>query len=198
MPRSAEREIFFRRFLFYSFFFCACICKRKSGLDSLLQWGIDRFAEQTRLASPRQEQSCRRRRLRERFFEKSTFLVLFTDEKYQKSSKDFPSLENLPASSRFTLCKQSSPSGANIASEPSGNSLTSATGSKRPRADSDSLQCHVGLQRTSRELTDSRKRTRSASPRQGVQIWVLKLGSLCAEGMEIYFLFCLLTGLGLV
>ena len=110
-------------FFLIAFSFAAAFAKEKAG--------IDRFAEQTRLASPRQEQSCRRRRLRERFFEKSTFLVLFTDEKYQKSSKDFPSLENLPASSRFTLCKQSSPSGANIASEPSGNSLTSATGSKR-------------------------------------------------------------------
>ena len=49
----------------------------------------------------------------------------------QKSSKDFPSLENLPASSRFALCKQSSPSDANIASELSCYSLSLATGSKR-------------------------------------------------------------------
>ena len=40
--------------------------------------------------------------------------------------------------------------GANIASEPSHYSITTATGSKRPRADSDSLLCHVGLWRTSR------------------------------------------------
>ena len=72
------------------------------------------------------------------------------DGVYQKSSKDFPSLENLPASSRFALCKQPSPSGANIASEPSRYSLTTATGSKRSSADSDSLLCHVGLWRTSR------------------------------------------------
>ena len=72
------------------------------------------------------------------------------DGVYQKSSKDFPSLENLPASSRFALCKQSSPSGANIASEPSHYSLTMATGSKRSSADSDSLLCHVMLRRTSR------------------------------------------------
>ena len=72
------------------------------------------------------------------------------DGVYQKSSKDFPSLENLPASSRFALCKQSSPSGANIASEPSHYSLTMATGSKRSSADSDSLLCHVRLRRTSR------------------------------------------------
>ena len=31
LSRSAEREISARRFLFYSIFFCACICKRKSG-----------------------------------------------------------------------------------------------------------------------------------------------------------------------
>ena len=30
---SAEREIFFRRFLFCSFFFCAFFVKRKSGMD---------------------------------------------------------------------------------------------------------------------------------------------------------------------
>ena len=78
------------------------------------------------------------------------FIVLLNDQKYQKSSKDFPSLENLPASSRFALCKQPSPSGANIASEPSDYSIVTATGSKRSSADSDSLLCHVGLWRTSR------------------------------------------------
>ena len=72
------------------------------------------------------------------------------DGVYQKSSKDFPSLENLPASSHFALCKQSSPSGANIASEPSHYSLTMATGSKRSSADSDLLLCHVRLWQTSR------------------------------------------------
>ena len=97
------------------------------------------------------------------------------DGVYQKSHKVVPALCILPASSRFASYKQPSPSGANIASEPSNRSLTTATGSKRPRADSDLLLCHVRLWRTSRELTDSRKRTRSASPRQGVQIWVRKL-----------------------
>ena len=72
------------------------------------------------------------------------------DGVYQKSSKDFPSLENLPASSRFALCKQPSPSGANRASEPSSYSIVTATGSKRSSADSDSLLCHVRLWRTSR------------------------------------------------
>ena len=62
--------------------------------------------------------------------------------------------------------------GANTLPRPSRYSLATATGSKRLSADSDSLLCHVRLWRTSRELTDSRKRTRSASPRQGVQIWV--------------------------
>ena len=33
LSRSAEREIFFRRFLFCSFFFCAFFVKRKSGMD---------------------------------------------------------------------------------------------------------------------------------------------------------------------
>ena len=94
------------------------------------------------------------------------------DGVYQKSSKDFPSLENLPASSHFASCKQPSPSGANTLPRPSRYSLAAATGSKRSSADSDLLLCHVRLWRTSRELTDSRKRTRSASPRQGVQIWV--------------------------
>ena len=94
------------------------------------------------------------------------------DGVYQKSSKDFPSLENLPASSHFASCKQPSPSGANTLPRPSRYSLAAATGSKRSSADSDLLLCHVGLWRTSRELTDSRKRTRSASPRQGVQVWV--------------------------
>ena len=69
----------------------------------------------------------------------------------EKNQKDgFPSLENLPASSRFAFCKQSSPSGANIASEPSDHSIAAATGSKRSSADSDSLLCHVRLWRTSR------------------------------------------------
>ena len=68
----------------------------------------------------------------------------------KKSSKDFPSLENLPASSRPALCKHLSPSGANIASEPSNYSIVTATGSKRSSADSDSLLCHVRLWRTSR------------------------------------------------
>ena len=39
---------------------------------------------------------------------------------------------------------------ANKVPRPSDYSLTMATGSKRPRADSDSLLCHVGLWRTSR------------------------------------------------
>ena len=72
------------------------------------------------------------------------------DGVYQKSSKDFPSLENLPASSRFALCKQPSPSGANRASEPSSYSIVTATGSKRSSADSDLLLCHVRLWRASR------------------------------------------------
>ena len=73
-----------------------------------------------------------RRSLSKKYEDTFSLIVLFSDEKYQKSSKDFPSLENLPASSRFALCKQSSPSGANIAGEPSHSSIATATGSKRP------------------------------------------------------------------
>ena len=99
------------------------------------------------------------------------------DGVYQKSSKDFPSLENLPASSHFASCKQPSPSGANTLPRPSRYSIATVTGSKRPRADSDLPLCHVRLRRTSRELTDSRKRTRSASPRQGGLILGACLGA---------------------
>ena len=72
------------------------------------------------------------------------------DQKYQKSHKVVPALCILPASSRLALFKQPSPSGANIASEPSDRNLSTATGSKRSSADSDLLLCHVGLWRTSR------------------------------------------------
>ena len=72
------------------------------------------------------------------------------DQKYQKSHKVVPALCILPASSRLALFKQPSPSGANIASEPSNRNLSAATGSKRSSADSDLLLCHVRLRRTSR------------------------------------------------
>ena len=72
------------------------------------------------------------------------------DQKYQKPHKVVPALCILPASSRFASYKQPSPSGANIASEPSRYSLAAATGSKRSSADSDSLLCHVRLWQTSR------------------------------------------------
>ena len=77
-------------------------------------------------------------------------VVLFSDEKYQKSHKVVPALCILPASACLTLCEHLSPSGANIASEPSRYSVATATGSKRSSADSDSLLCHVRLWRTSR------------------------------------------------
>ncbi len=79
-----------------------------------------------------------------------SFLVLFNDEKYQKSHKVVPALCILPASSHHVLFKQPSPSGANIASEPSNRNLSTATGSKRSNADSDLLLCHVRLRQTSR------------------------------------------------
>ena len=87
-----------------------------------------------------------RRYLKKLFF----FIVLLYDQKYQKSHKVVPALCILPASSRLALFKQPSPSGANIASEPSNRNLSAATGSKRSSADSDLLLCHVGLWRTSR------------------------------------------------
>ena len=53
-----------------------------------------------------------------------------------------PSFEHL-LSPRGDSCEQSAP-------RPSGNCLTTATGSKRSSADSDLLLCHVRLRRTSR------------------------------------------------
>ena len=124
--------------------------------------GIDTYAKHV----------CRRRRDGSQYFPLFVLFVLFGQAKRtlkeknhkvnfllsyfcmtkstKKSSKDFPSLENLPASSRPALCKHLSPSGANIASEPSNYSIVTATGSKRSSADSDSLLCHVRLWRTSR------------------------------------------------
>ena len=72
------------------------------------------------------------------------------DGVYQKSHKVVPALCILPASSHSDFFKQPSPSGANIASEPSNRSIAIATGSKRLSADSDSLLCHVRLWQTSR------------------------------------------------
>ena len=48
-----------------------------------------------------------------------------------------------------TFCRLAA-TGANKVPRPSNHSLTTATGSKRPRADSDSLLCHVRLWRASR------------------------------------------------
>ena len=55
--------------------------------------------------------------------------------------------ESIPLLNSF--CRLAATS-ANKVPRPSDNCLTTATGSKRPRADSDSLLCHVGLWRTSR------------------------------------------------
>ncbi len=84
---------------------------------------------------------------------KETFLLfaLFTDEKRGKSHiRSFLPYVSPPASSHHPLFKQPSPSGANIASEPSNRNLITATGSKRSSADSDLLLRHVRLWRTSR------------------------------------------------
>ena len=86
------------------------------------------------------------------------------DGVYQKSHKVVPALCILPASSRFASYKQPSPSGANKVPQPSNRSIAIATGSKRLSADSDSLLCHVRLQRTSR-----------------VEVMVLTLESACAD-----------------
>ena len=93
---------------------------------------------------------------------KVAFLIVFFSlvRKERKGQKEecFPLLNS--------FCRLAATS-ANKAPRPSNCSITIATDSKRLSADSDSLLYHVRLWRTSRELTDSRKRTRSASPRQG-------------------------------
>ena len=57
--------------------------------------------------------------------------------------------ERVPLSLKSLPCRLAA-TGANIASEPSRYSIVAATGSKRHRADSDLLLCHVRLRRTSR------------------------------------------------
>ena len=96
---------------------------------------------------------------------KETFLLVFFSlvRKERKGQKE----ESIPLLN--SLCRLAA-TGANKVPRPSRYSITTATGSKRSSADSDLLLCHVRLWRTSRELTDSRKRTRSASPRQGQKV----------------------------
>ena len=72
------------------------------------------------------------------------FLALFTDEKRGKSH-----LRGLSTLLYISPCRLAATS-ANKVPRPSCYSLTTATGSKRLSADSDSLLCHVRLQRTSR------------------------------------------------
>ena len=57
--------------------------------------------------------------------------------------------ESVPLSLKSLPCRLAATS-ANKVPRPSDCSITTATGSKRPRADSDSLLCHVRLRRTSR------------------------------------------------
>ncbi len=93
-PQSAKS--LFGAFLFDSFFFCACICKRKSGMEQIFfvlavdyTWFL----------------SCRGRRLRRpaKRHKETFFIVLFTDEKYQKSAKRaFPSLCKLTPRARVS------------------------------------------------------------------------------------------------
>ena len=77
---------------------------------------------------------------------KETFLLfaLFTDEKRGKSH-----LRGLSSLLKNTPRRLAATS-ANTLPRPSRYSLATATGSKRPRADSDLLLCHVRLWRTSR------------------------------------------------
>ena len=56
---------------------------------------------------------------------------------------------SIPLSLKFLPCRLAA-TGANTLPRPSRYSLTMVTGSKRPRADSDLLLCHVRLWRTSR------------------------------------------------
>ena len=76
---------------------------------------------------------------------KETFLLTFFSlvRKERKGQKE----ERIPLLNTF--CRLAA-TGANKVSRPSHYSLTVATGSKRPRADSDSLLRHVRLWRTSR------------------------------------------------
>ena len=77
---------------------------------------------------------------------KETFLLLalLNDQKRGKSHQRERSslLKNTP--------RRLAATSANTLPRPSRYSLTAATGSKRPRADSDLLLCHVRLWRTSR------------------------------------------------
>ena len=76
---------------------------------------------------------------------KETFLIVFFSlvRKERKGQKEecFPLLN--------TFCRLAA-TGANKMPRPSHYSITTATGSKRSSADSDSLLCHVRLWRTSR------------------------------------------------
>ena len=72
------------------------------------------------------------------------FLALFTDEKRGKSH-----IRGLSTLLYISPCRLAATS-ANKVRRPSHYSLTTATGSKRSSADSDSLLCHVRLWRTSR------------------------------------------------
>ena len=105
--------------------------------------GIDRFAEQTRSASPRQGTACCRGKETKRNF---SFIALFTDEKRGKSH-----LRGLSSLLKNTPCRLAA-TGANTLPRPSRYSLTAATGSKRSSADSDLLLCHVRLWQTSRSI----------------------------------------------
>ena len=87
----------------------------------------------------------------------SEFFSLVRKERKGQKEEGIPLL--------ISFCRLAA-TGANKEPRPSRYSIATATGSKRSSADSDLLLCHVRLWRTSRELTDSRKRTRSASPRQ--------------------------------
>ena len=115
---------------------------------------------------------------------KDTFLLLFFSlvRKERKGQKE----ESIPLLNSFRRLAATS---ANKVPRPSSNCLAAAIGSKRSSADSDLLLCHVGLWQTSRELTDSRKRTRSASPRQGGRFLVLIPESPCADEIKQNFHF---------
>ena len=71
----------------------------------------------------------------------SEFFSLVRKERKGQKEERFPLLN--------TFCRLAA-TGANTIPRPSRYSLTTATGSKRSSADSDSLLCHVGLWRTSR------------------------------------------------
>ena len=128
---SAEREIFFRRFLFVAFSFAPSSSKEKAEWTLIfcfvcwLYLGFVRRGRRLRRPAKKHEE---------------TFLIVFFSlvRKERKGQKE----ESFPLLNSF--CRLAA-TGANTLPRPSDYSLAAATGSKRLSADSDLLLCHVRL-----------------------------------------------------